>query len=170
LLKLGECFVAFIAVATALLLNSVTLAAGNTIWWNTVGGSVVEHEENGYSCILTLTNSDGVVEFIWQTNKQTQMGVIRQDWNLPKREVKVAVKLGDTWLDAGQGLPNIDAIQGGDIVVMALTDSVDAALQASDGITVKIDNEQYFSMALTKRKMTALLQGVRKCRASIRGK
>ncbi len=156
-------------VKVSLLLTSffVITPIADTIWWNTSGGRVVGHkDERGTSCTLFLTNSDGTISFTWEPDKQPLMSVIKSDWQFADNDVNVAVRIGTTWLDNGNGSPNIEAIETKSSVLFQLDQSIDDLLYSSDQIQVIVGNDAYFQMALPKDKMNALMAGVKKCRSA----
>ncbi len=148
-------------ILSLLLASYLTITPiADTIWWNTAGGRVVGHkDEHGSSCTLFLTNSDGTISFTWEPDKQTFMSIIKPDWQFADSDVSVAVRIGDVWLDNGNGSPNIEAIESKSSVLFQLNQSVDDLLHSSDQIQVIVGTDAYFQMSLPNGKMNALMNG-----------
>jgi hypothetical protein len=143
----------------------ITIDVNDTVWWNTPGAKVIEHRNgSNLSCTLLFTNRDGVVALEWSFNGELNMALTKEDWKFSKKDSHVAVRIGDTWLNNGDGQTNIEAIDDDTTVLFQLPQPIDDLLFASDQITVKIDDEAFFTMTLPTTKMSALKAGVSRCR------
>ena len=75
----------------------------DTVWWDTPGGKVTEHQTaDSTSCSLMLYNDSGSVTFEWDDQGQEQVTAINWNWQFPDNwRVPMTMQFGDTLLNTG---------------------------------------------------------------------
>jgi hypothetical protein len=161
-------------IRSSLLLPALLLTpVADTVWWNTEGGNVTQHrDQDDVTCTLTLENDQGRFQFVWDRNLPARITVSRQGWrNVPDQITTVAMRIGDGWLEHGNGKPNITAMTGGSAYMFILNQPIDDLLLSADDIAIRTSESRFgdsgFGMSLTRGRMQGLVTALRKCRAVI---
>jgi len=151
-----------------LLTNLLLTAANDTVWWNSDSGSVVEHRDrDAASCTLTLDDQHGQIVFVWDRAMPTRVAVTQRAWkNTPGQITNVAVRIGEVWLDHGDGVRNITAMTATSSYMFILNQPVDDLLLAARDIAVRTPDGG-FQITLIPRKVQALVTALHKCQAVI---
>lgn len=152
-----------------ILLSSLVLTpVKDELWWRTPGGEVTEHRDRTTAdCTLRLDSDAGSLAFIWARTLPTRVVVEKPGWTIaPDRITTVAIRIGDVWLDGGDGTPNIPAMTGSSAVMLVLNRSIDTQLQTASDFTINAPDIR-FGIRLTRLKMQALLTALDKCRQAI---
>ena len=153
----------------SLLLSGLLVTpAADTVWWQTNGGNVTHHGgENTQTCTLTIENDTGQFAFVWDSNLPAHIMVAQPVWRFPSDQTTtVAMRIGNVWLENGNGTPNITAVTARSALMIIPDQPFDDLLLSADEIVVRTSDTQ-FGILLTREKMTALLAALRRCRASI---
>jgi hypothetical protein len=151
-------------VLSALVLTPVA----DTVWWNTTGGNVKQHrDQDGASCTLVVENESGQFTFVWDLNLPAYATVTHEDWAFPPGQITaVAVKIGDVWLERGNGAPNLMAMTGASSLRFVLNQPVDELLRTGREVAIRT-TDMGFAVTLPGTTMRALVTALRKCRAAI---
>jgi hypothetical protein len=149
---------------SGLLLVSTT----DTVWWRTDGGTVTQHREGAAAtCMLQIYNQVGQFSFIWDNSLPTRVVVDQTAWKFaPDQLTTVGLRVGSTWLENGNGAPNITAMTGSSAFMFILDQPVDELLLSADDIALKA-SDTGFGITLSRSRMQALITALRKCRAVI---
>ncbi len=152
-----------------ILLSGLLLASGtDSVWWRTDGGDVSEHHDGStITCTLQIYNSNGQFSLVWDNTLPTRVVVERHGWKFtPEQITSVALRLGPTWLEGGNGDPNISAMTGSSTFMLVLNQPIDTLLVAANEIVLKTP-EAGFGITLIRSKMRALITALNKCRKGI---
>ena len=146
----------------------VVVPVKETVWWNTPGGTVTEHQdESGASCSLMLYNDDGSVVFQWADTGRTLVTAIDWNWQFPDDStLPVAMQLGDVWLSNGGDSAIIQGVGHGNTVSFPAKQRVDDILRPADHVAVRTTSSE-FSITLNRSKVGVLLSRARLCRDAI---
>lgn len=153
----------------SVLLSGLLLTpVSDTVWWNTEGGNVTQHrDKDDATCTLALENEQGRFEFVWDRNLPARITVARRGWNNPPDQITaVALRIGDAWLQNGNGKPNITAMTGASAYMFILNQPVDDLLLSADDIAIRTPDAS-FGISLIRTRMQSLVTALRKCRAVI---
>jgi hypothetical protein len=156
-------------LAVSMLMSSLFVTpVADTNWWTTKGGTVTEHKEDSIqNCTLTMSNDEGRFAFVWNRNLPVSIMVMQNAWTFPPEQtMAVAMRIGNVWLENGNGEPNISAMTGNAALMVVPTQPLETLLQGADEIAIKVTDAQ-FAVRLPHSKMTALLQALSRCRATI---
>jgi hypothetical protein len=139
-----------------------------TVWWNTPGGKVIQHQDPaGTSCSLMLYNDAGSVVFEWADPGRVVVTAIDWNWQLPENwQMPVAMQLGDEWLSNGGDSAVIQAVGHGSAVSFAVTKPIDDLLSRADHVDIKTINAE-LSIKLNQAKTSVLLSRAHQCRGVI---
>jgi hypothetical protein len=150
-------------LSSALLVTPVK----DTVWWDTPGGKVTEHQDgDSIGCVLMLYNDAGSVTFEWDNSGRTLVTAINWDWQLPDNwRVPVAMQFGDAWLSNGGDSAVIEGVGHGSAVAFTTDQAVDALLRPADRIVVRTRGGE-MSIALKADKVGVLLSRTHECRHS----
>lgn len=154
----------FPVLIASLLLTPVA----DTVWWRTTGGSVIQHRERGQaSCTLTLENESGRIEFVWEDSLPVHVTATQPDWMFSSNQLTtVSVRIGDVWLDGGDGSPNIMAMTGQSALMFVLNQPVGDLLRAARGVAVHTVDSR-LEVTLDHRRMQDLAKRLGRCREVI---
>ena len=141
----------------------------DTVWWDTPGGKVTEHQTaDSTSCSLMLYNDSGSVTFEWDDQGQEQVTAINWNWQFPDNwRVPMTMQFGDTLLNTGSSSSAlIEAVGHGNAVTFTANQPVEDLLRPADRVVVKTRDDE-LSIPLRRDKVKMLLAQTRKCRAMI---
>jgi hypothetical protein len=154
-----------------LLITGLLLATPvkDTVWWNTTGGTVMEHrDENGANCALTLQSDAGNVVFEWRDAGRVSVTAINWSWELPADwHLPVAIQIGDVWLSNGGNSAIIQGVSHGNSVTFPISQPVDALLRPAGQIQVQIKGST-LSIPLNRTRVSTLLDHAQQCRDVIK--
>jgi hypothetical protein len=140
-------------------------------WWRGSGAAVVEHRyaQGEVACSLFLYNKDQAVVVTWSDVKVKEISFYDKDWSLqPNQQVAVAVQIGDTWLGnpVDEGPPTLMASTNGERVHVPIEQPLEDLVRRATRIGIKMaDRAMYLEVG--RRKMSALLRAVERCRAML---
>ena len=140
----------------------------DTVWWHTDGGSVTRRsDQSAQTCTLTIENNEGRFAFVWDRTLPAHIMAAQPRWRFAAdQSTTAAMRIGNVWLDNGNGTPNIAAIAGRSALMIVPDQPFDNLLSSADEIVIRTPDTQ-FGILLTREKMTPLVAALRKCRASI---
>jgi hypothetical protein len=140
----------------------------DTVWWRTNGGTVIQHiDATMQACTLTIENDAGQFAFVWDRGLPPHIMVAQPIWRFPPDQpTTVAMRIGNVWLENGNGRPNMTAVAAGSALMIIPAEPFDNLLSSANEIVVRTPDTQ-FGILLTREKMTPLLAALRNCRASI---
>jgi hypothetical protein len=156
-------------VKLPLLVSSLLVAtATDGVWWNTDGGSVTEQRDHDtVTCTMTLKGDDGQFEFAWSNKLPPRAVVEQKNWSFPSGYMwNVALRIGGTWLEHGDGTPNIPAMTGSTSIMFLLNQPIDDMLLAARDVAIKTP-DRTFNINLAPKKIQALVAALHKCSALI---
>jgi hypothetical protein len=150
-------------LASSLLVTPVK----DTVWWETPGGQVTEHEDDSdRSCSLMLYDHAGAVTFEWSDPGTVLVTAIDWDWQFPDNwKMPVAMQVGDVWLSSPNDSAVIEAVGHGNSIAFSTHRAADELLRPADHIAVRTTNGE-MSIKLNHAKVDTLLSRARKCRDS----
>lgn len=145
------------------------MPAKDTVWWETAGGRVMEHQsDTDMSCSLMFYDDSGSVTFEWVDPGKILITAINWDWQFPDNwRMPVAMQLGDEWLSNSSASAVIEAVGHGNAVAFATEQAADDLLLPADHIAVRTTNGE-MSIKLNHEKVSVLLSRARKCREAAR--
>ena len=151
-----------------ILWNLMVTPVADTVWWRTSGGEVTQHsEQNIVNCTLTIENDQGKFAFVWNRDLPASIMVTQQVWRFPSEQTTTAaVRIGDVWLEHGNGTPNMTAMTAKAALMVIPNQPFDHLLPSADEVVVRTPDAQ-FGILLLREKMTPLIAALRKCRAAI---
>jgi hypothetical protein len=121
------------------------------------------------ACSLFLYNKDQAVVVTWSDVKVKEISFYDKDWSLqPNQQVAVAVQIGDTWLGnpVDEGPPTLMASTNGERVHVPIEQPLEDLVRRATRIGIKMaDRAMYLEVG--RRKMSALLRAVERCRAML---
>jgi hypothetical protein len=148
--------------------NLMVTPVADTVWWHTSGGEVTQHsEQNIVNCTLTIENDQGKFAFVWNRDLPASIMVTQQVWQFPSDEtMTVAMRIGDVWLEGGNGAPNMTAMTAKSALMVIPNQPFDYLLPSADEVVVRTPDAQ-FGILLLREKMTPLIAALHRCRAAI---
>ena len=140
----------------------------DTVWWHTDGGSVTRRsDQSAQTCTLTIENNEGRFAFVWDRTLPAHIMAAQPRWRFAAdQSTTAAMRIGNVWLDNGNGTPNMTAIAGRSALMIVPDQPFDNLLSSADEIVIRTPDTQ-FGILLMREKMTPLVAALRKCRASL---
>jgi hypothetical protein len=151
-----------------ILISSLLLApVADTVWWRTPGGNVTQHREQDTStCTLDINNGQGGFAFVWDHEQPTRVIAAQEGWRLASNQITtISMRIGDVWLEDGNGAPNIMAMTGPSEFKFIVNQPIDDLLVSADEIAIRTPESQ-FAVYMPVSKMKALVTALHRCRAS----
>jgi hypothetical protein len=147
----------------------VLVASGDTVWWNSTAGSVVQHRDaDTVTCSMTLKSDAMQVHFIWGAGLPPRVVVERGDWRFqPGSMMDIAMQIGDLWIGDRNGTAAVPAMTGASSVMFVVKPDVERPLDGATRLRVVTASSGY-DMALEPSRVRALLAGLYRCQAQIR--
>jgi hypothetical protein len=141
----------------------------DTVWWHTDGGSVTQRsDQSAQTCTLTIENNEGRFAFVWDRTLPAHIMAAQPLWRFAANQsTTAAMRIGNFWLDNGNGTPNMTAIAGRSAMMFVPDQPFDNLLSSADEIVIRTPDTRQFGILLTREKMTPLVAALRKCRASL---
>jgi hypothetical protein len=148
---------------------SALVASGDTVWWNSTAGSVIEHRDaDAVTCAMTLKSDAMQVQFIWGAGLPPRVVVERADWRFqPGTMMDIAMQIGSVWLGDRNDTPTVPSMTGPSSVMFVAKPDVERPLDGATRLRVVTASTGY-DMALEPSRVRALLAGLYRCQAQIR--
>jgi hypothetical protein len=152
-----------LVLASVLLVNTV-----DTIWWAGRGGMVTEHRDRDtVTCMLTLKDGQNQANIAWSNRTPVRAVFESQRLRLPPDQIgEVGVRIGNTWLQGGDGKPNIPALTAPSSIMFVVSEPITDILASAHTVDIRGFGHS-FSIRLAPNPMKALVNALARCTAVI---